>query len=223
MATLMRGPGFIRAVSEESGPMPVEFLFMSLVVVLIPGTGVIYTLSCALSRGRNAGLAAALGCTFGIMPHIAASLLGLAAILHASAVLFQVLKYAGVAYLLYLAWKTLRETGTLAVTPTTDTIALRQIVVRGILVNILNPKLSLFFLAFLPQFVDADATGAVAYMVALSGVFMTMTLVVFAGYGLTAAALRRQVASNPAVMQWLRRGFAGTFALLGLRLAFTER
>ncbi|WP_425450071.1 LysE family translocator [Virgifigura deserti] len=223
MATLMFGPGFIRAVSEESGPMPVEFLFVSLVVVLIPGTGVIYTLSCALSRGRNAGIAAALGCTFGIMPHIAASLLGLAAILHTSAVLFQVLKYAGVAYLLYLAWKTLRETGTLAVTPTTDTVAFRQIVVRGILVNILNPKLSLFFLAFLPQFVDADATGAVAYMVALSGVFMAMTLVVFAGYGLAAAALRQHVVSNPAVMQWLRRGFAGAFALLGLRLALAER
>jgi threonine/homoserine/homoserine lactone efflux protein len=203
--------------------VPIEFLIMSLVVVLSPGTGVIYTLSCALNRGSGAGIAAALGCTFGIMPHIAASLLGLAAVLHSSAVAFQILKYAGVAYLLYLAWKTLRETGTPAVTPAIDAGASRRIVVRGILVNILNPKLSIFFLAFLPQFVHADAPGAVAYMVALSGVFMAMTFVVFVGYGLAAAAVRRHVISNPAVMRWLRRSFAGMFALLGLRLALAER
>jgi threonine/homoserine/homoserine lactone efflux protein len=203
--------------------MPIEFLIVSLVVVLSPGTGVIYTLSCALNRGSGAGIAAALGCTLGIMPHIAASLLGLAAILHTSAVAFQILKFAGVAYLLYLAWRTLRETGTLAVAPTVDTGAFRRIVVRGILVNILNPKLSIFFLAFLPQFVHADAPGAVPYMVALSGVFMAMTFVVFVGYGVAAAAVRRHVVSNPAVMQWLRRSFAGAFALLGLRLALTER
>jgi threonine/homoserine/homoserine lactone efflux protein len=203
--------------------MPIEFLLMSLVVVLSPGTGVIYTLSCALNRGSGAGIAAALGCTFGIMPHIAASLLGLAAILHTSAVAFQILKYAGVAYLFYLAWRTLRDTGTPVMTPAAETGAFRRIVVRGILVNILNPKLSIFFLAFLPQFVRPDATGAVASMVALSGVFMAMTFVVFVGYGLAAAAVRRHVVSNPAVMQWLRRGFAGAFALLGLRLALTER
>jgi threonine/homoserine/homoserine lactone efflux protein len=202
--------------------MPIEFLLMSLVVVLSPGTGVIYTLSCALNRGSGAGIAAALGCTLGIVPHIAASLLGLAAILHASAVAFQILKYAGVAYLLYLAWRTLRETGALAVRPTAEFGALRRIVMRGVLVNILNPKLSIFFLAFLPQFVHADAPGAVVSMAALSGVFMAMTFVVFVGYGLAAAAVRRHVVSNPAVMQWLRRGFAGVFALLGLRLAFTE-
>jgi threonine/homoserine/homoserine lactone efflux protein len=223
MATL-KGDRAVTGTASNAGElMPIEFLIMSLVVVLSPGTGVIYTLSCALNQGRSAGIAAALGCTFGIMPHIAASLLGLAAILHTSAVAFQILKYAGVAYLLYLAWKTLRETGTLAVTPTADTGAFRRIVVRGILVNILNPKLSIFFLAFLPQFVHADARGAVAHMVALSGVFMVMTFVVFGGYGLAAAAVRRHVVSNPAVMQWLRRSFAGMFALLSLRLALTER
>jgi threonine/homoserine/homoserine lactone efflux protein len=103
-------------MSAGDNPMTLEFLLTSMIVVLMPGTGVIYTLSSGLFQGRAASIAAAFGCTLGILPHMAASMLGLAALLHASAVAFQVVKFAGVAYLLYLAWGVWRETGALRVT-----------------------------------------------------------------------------------------------------------
>jgi threonine/homoserine/homoserine lactone efflux protein len=207
--------------------MTPEFFATSIVVILLPGTGVIYTLAFGLSRGWRASVLAALGCTLGILPHIGASIIGLAALLHSSALAFQVVKYLGVAYLLYMAWSVLRAGGALDVS---DVSAARQagtprlrIVVNGFLMNILNPKLSLFFLAFLPQFVPATATAPTATMLSLAGVFMALTFVVFVGYGAFAAATRRYVITRPRVMLWLRRGFAGAFGALGLRLALAER
>ncbi len=207
--------------------MPVEFLITCLVVCITPGTGVLYTLSCALARGPGPGIAAAFGCTLGVLPHVAASLLGLAAILHTSALAFGTLKYAGAAYLLFLAWRTLREAGALA--GRADLPAERsgpgggRIVLRAVLVNLLNPKLSIFFLAFLPQFVPATAEDALWRMMVLSVAFMAMTFAVFVVYALAAAAARRHVLRRPTVLRWLDRCFAGAFALLGLRLALTER
>ncbi|WP_322096512.1 LysE family translocator [Pelagibius marinus] len=211
-------------MSPELSP---EFLITSLIVVIAPGTGVIYTLANGLSLGARASVIAALGCTLGIVPHIAASILGLAAVVHASALAFQLLKYAGVAYLLYLAWSAWRESGAL---PLPDQARAQEvsrragrILGRGITVNLLNPKLSIFFLAFLPQFVDAAAGGLAWQMAGLGLVFMGLTLVVFIGYGLLAAVARRQVVERPSVMTLLRRGFALALAGLGLRLAFAER
>ncbi|MCP5368971.1 MAG: LysE family translocator [Hyphomicrobiales bacterium] len=203
--------------------MSPEFLVTSLIVVLMPGTGVIYTLSTGLFRGRLPSVAAAFGCTLGILPHMAASILGLAALLHASAVAFQVVKFAGVAYLLYLAWGMWRETGTLKLGEPDGGGAWGRIVTRGFLINILNPKLSIFFLAFLPQFTPADAASPLLTMTGHSAVFMAMTFAVFVVYGLFAALLRDRVVSSPAVMRWTGRSFAGLFAALGLRLAFMER
>ncbi len=203
--------------------MTPEFLLTSLVVVLVPGTGVIYTLSTGLTAGGRASIAAALGCTFGIVPHIAASILGVAAILHASAVAFQLLKWAGVAYLLYLAWTMLRDKSAASLGNDRPAGTHARIAVVGTLINILNPKLSLFFLAFMPQFVAADAASPVAEMIRLAAMFMLMTFVVFVGYGIFAAAMRRHVISRPSVMRWMQRIFAGTFVALGLRLALSER
>lgn len=200
-----------------------EFLVTSLIVVASPGTGVIYTLATALSRGSRAGVVAAFGCTLGIVPHMAAAMLGLAAILHASALLFQTVKFLGVAYLLYLAWDALRARGALKVEDRVDARSALQVVVTGILINILNPKLSIFFLAFLPQFIDAGEAHPLPRMLELSAVFMLMTFVVFAIYGLLAAAVRDRVVTRPRVMAWLRRIFAGAFAALGARLALTDR
>lgn len=191
--------------------------------MIAPGTGVIYTLSCGLSRGARASVAAALGCTAGILPHVTAAILGVAALLHASALAFQVFKVLGLAYLLYLAWTTLKDKGSLSLRPGEDRRAARAIVLRGFLINILNPKLSIFFLAFLPQFVPADAAAPLLRMSGLSAVFMVMTFVVFVGYGVFAAAVRRHVIDRPTVMTWLRRAFAGAFAGLGLKLALSER
>jgi threonine/homoserine/homoserine lactone efflux protein len=199
------------------------FLVTSLIVVATPGTGVLYTLSAGLSHGRRASVVAAFGCTLGILPHVAAAIMGVAALLYASSVAFQTLKYLGVAYLLYLAWRTLREHGTLQVDERAARRSSAQVVVSAITINLLNPKLSIFFFAFLPQFVRADEPHQVAHMLALSLVFMLLTFAVFVVYGLCAAAARHYVLSRPRVLTWMRRSFAAAFAGLGVRLALADR
>ncbi len=203
--------------------MSIDFLLTSLIVVASPGTGVLYTLAAGLSRGPRASVVAAFGCTLGIVPHMAAAIMGLAALLHTSAVAFQTLKYLGVAYLLYMAWNTLKEKGAMQVGEETQSRPAAQVIVSAILINILNPKLSIFFLAFLPQFVSATEPHPLARMVQLSAVFMLLTFAVFVGYGLFAASVRRHVISRPRVLTWMRRTFAGAFAALGAKLALVER
>ena len=203
--------------------MTIEFLLTTLVVVVSPGTGVLYVLAAGLSRGAKASFVASIGCTLGTLPHMAAAITGLAAVLHTSALAFDIIKYLGVAYLLYMAWNTLRETGALSVEADTAHRSPLQVIVSGILINILNPKLSIFFFAFLPQFVPANAPDALPQMLQLSGVFMLATFVVFVIYGLFAAAVRDHVTSRPSIMKWMRRSFAGAFVLLGAKLALTER
>jgi threonine/homoserine/homoserine lactone efflux protein len=203
--------------------MTLAFLVTSLIVVASPGTGVLYTLAVALTRGSTASIAAAFGCTLGIIPAMLAAMLGLAAVLHTSALAFAALKWCGVFYLLYMAWQALRERGALAVDAGPEPRSGARVIVTGFLINILNPKLSIFFLAFLPQFIAADDSAPVARMLELSGAFMAMTFVVFVLYGLFAAAVRDRIVTRPGVMTWLRRAFAGGFAALGARLAFAER
>lgn len=203
--------------------MSIEFLITTLIVVASPGTGVLYTLAAGLSRGTRASIVAAIGCTLGIVPHMAAAITGLAALLHTSALAFEVIKYLGVAYLLWMAWNTLRQTGALSVEKDAAPRSARQVIVSGILINILNPKLSIFFFAFLPQFVPSGAPNALPQMLQLSLVFMAATFVVFCIYGLCAASVRNHVISRPRVVTWMRRTFAGAFVLLGARLALTER
>jgi len=200
-----------------------EFLLTSLIVVASPGTGVLYTLATGLSRGARASIVAAFGCTLGIIPHMAAAITGLAALLHTSALAFQTLKYLGVAYLLYMAWNALKEHGALKIEKEIAPRSFGQVVVTAILINILNPKLSIFFFAFLPQFVNADEPHALPRMLELSSVFMFLTFVVFVGYGVFAASVRDHVTSRPKVLMWMRRTFAGAFAALGVKLALSER
>ncbi len=202
--------------------MTLAFLVTSLIVCLSPGPGVLYTLGAGLSRGGRASIVAALGCTLGILPHIAAAILGLAAVLHASGLAFQTFKYIGVAYLLFMAWSAWRETGVLKV----ERQAARsdfQVIATAIAINLLNPKLSIFFMAFLPQFIGADDTHPLALMLELSAAFMAMTFATFVLYGLFAAVLRDSVISRPRVLTWMRRVFAGAFVALGAKLALAER
>jgi threonine/homoserine/homoserine lactone efflux protein len=203
--------------------MSVEFLLTSLIVVATPGTGVIYTLAAGLTRGARTSIVAAAGCTLGIVPHMAAAITGVAALLHTSAVAFGVLKYAGVAYLLYMAWNTLKDKGALAVEREDAPSSPSKTITTGILINILNPKLTTFFFAFLPQFVSSDDPRGVLRMLQLSAVFMLLTFVIFSLYGVFAAAMRERVVSRPRVMAWMRRVFAGSFVALGLKLAFTRQ
>ncbi|MGH2808263.1 MAG: LysE family translocator [Actinomycetota bacterium] len=203
--------------------MSIEFLVTTLVVVVTPGTGVIYTLAAGLSRGRRASVVAAFACTLGIVPHMVAALTGLAALLHTSAVAFQTLKYAGVVYLLYMAWTTVREKGALVVDEDSAPRSASSVIASGILINLLNPKLTIFFFAFLPQFVSPDASNGLLQMAGLSGVFMVVTFVIFAAYGIFAATVRTQLVSRPRVMTWMRRTFGASFVALGVKLAVTER
>ncbi|MFJ8044403.1 LysE family translocator [Kitasatospora sp. NPDC096147] len=200
--------------------MNISFLLTSLAIVATPGTGALYTVAAGLSRGTRASLVAAFGCTLGIVPHMAAAITGLAAVLNASAVAFQTLKYAGVAYLLYMAWGTLRDRGTLTVDENAPEVPALKVIMTGITINLLNPKLTIFFFAFLPQFVHTDRSDAWLPMTQLSIVFMLMTFLVFALYGRFAAAFRDKVVARPSVVTGMRRTFAGSFAALAAVLAF---
>jgi threonine/homoserine/homoserine lactone efflux protein len=204
--------------------MSLEFLLTALIVVLVPGTGVVYTVAVGLGNGRQASLAAAFGCTLGILPAILASVLGLAALMHTSALVFQAVKYAGVAYLLYLAWQTLKDAGPVDLGQQEGTskgfIATAW---TGLVINILNPKLTVFFLAFLPQFVSPAAANPTGEMLLLGGVFMAMTFVVFVGYGFFAAFVGECILKSARALTWMRRTVAAAFAGFGLRLALVEQ
>lgn len=207
--------------------MSVSFLVIAFIVVASPGTGAIYTLATGLAQGFRASTVAAFGCTLGIVPHLAAAVAGLAAVLHTSAVAFEVLKWAGVGYLLYLAWQTLRERGTLQIDAgeqkgMAERPPAYRIILTAIMINFLNPKLSMFFLAFLPQFVPADQ-DTLRRMLELSATFMAMTFVVFVVYGAFAAAVRDFITSRPKVLAWMRRSFAAAFVVLGVQLALASR
>jgi len=203
--------------------MSIEFLITAFIIVVAPGTGAIYTIATGLGRGGRASILAAFACTLGIVPHLIAAMCGLAALLHTSELAYDLVRYAGVAYLLYMAWQTLREKGSLQVDAVKTVRSPLGVMIDGILLNLLNPKLSIFFVAFLPQFIPTSEPAPLLRMLELSGVFMAMTFVVFVGYGLFAAAVRDKIVGRPAVMTWMRRTFAATFVALGLKLALTEQ
>jgi threonine/homoserine/homoserine lactone efflux protein len=200
-----------------------EFLLTSLIVVLIPGTGAIYTVSTGLFYGPRASVVAAVGCTLGVVPHLLASILGLSFVLHMSAVVFQTFKFAGAVYLLYLAWAMWREQSALTFSSAPAEKNIWQIIVKAVLLNLLNPKLTLFFFAFLPLSVSPDASSPLSEFLTLSTVFMGITLVVFIAYGILASSVRKRVADSPRVIVWLRRSFAATFAALGIKLGATDQ
>ena len=203
--------------------MSVAFLLTSLIIVATPGTGVLYTLAAGLSRGARASVVAAFGCTLGIVPHLAAAITGTAALLHASGVAFETVKFLGVAYLLYLAISTWRDRAALTVDENAAPRSARRVIASAVLINLLNPKLTIFFFAFLPQFVPRGNANALAEMLALSAVFMLMTFVVFALYGVFAAAARRHLVARPRVITQVRRLFAVSFVALGAKLTTASR
>lgn len=203
--------------------MSPEFLLTAFVVVASPGTGAVYTVATGLSQGGRASVVAAFACTLGIVPHMLAAITGLAALLHASAMAFEIVKYLGVAYLLWMAWSAARSRGVMRIETDEAPRSHGAIVLSGVLLNLLNPKLSIFFLAFLPQFVAPDQSDVSLHMLTLSMVFMAMTFVVFALYGVFAAAMRIHVLERPSVLRCMRYSFSAAFVLLAARLAFVQR
>lgn len=202
--------------------MSLAFWITTIVVVATPGTGALYTIAAGLSRGVRASILAAFACTIGIIPHLVAAITGLAALLHASAVAFSIVKYLGVAYLLYLAYLTWRDKTPLVADGNATPLSPWRVIRQGVLINLLNPKLTIFFFAFLPQFVRPARADTIPQMLLLSAIFMLVTFVVFALYGMFAAALRRQVLQRPRVITWMRRSFAAAYVALAARLAIPE-
>ena len=209
--------------------MSTAFLLTSLIIVATPGTGVLYTIAAGLARGRRASVVAALGCTLGIVPHLAAAITGTAALLHASGVAFETVKIMGVAYLLYMAWSTWRDSrpgqigASFTIGEQVEPKSALRVVRSAVLVNLLNPKLTIFFFAFLPQFVPSDRSNTVPTMLMLSGIFMAMTFIVFAVYGIFAAGAREHLIARPHVIKRIRRVFAISFVALGAKLATESR
>jgi threonine/homoserine/homoserine lactone efflux protein len=200
-----------------------EFLLTSLVVILIPGTGVIYTITTGLTLQWRASLAAAFGCTMGIVPHIMASILGVSALLNMSAQVFSAVKLAGALYLLYLAWNMWREAGTIDINKKTTETSVRQIITRAVAINLLNPKLTIFFFAFLPLFISENAVSPTLEMVGLSALFMGMTFVVFAGYGILASGIRTYLMKSSSAVKRLQQTFAVILAGFAVELALSEQ
>jgi threonine/homoserine/homoserine lactone efflux protein len=204
--------------------MSIAFIVTAFIIVVTPGTGAIYTISAGLSRGARASVVAAFGCTLGTVPHLTAAVTGTAALLRASGIAFEVVKFLGVAYLLYMAWASWRDRSPLVVDeqPGTGKSAWR-VITSAILLNLLNPKLTLFFFAFLPQFVPPGSPDQLGRLLALSAVFMAMTFVVFTCYGVFAASVRRHLVDRPTIIARVRKIFAASFVALGVRLAVTAR
>jgi threonine/homoserine/homoserine lactone efflux protein len=200
-----------------------EFLLASLIVVLIPGTGVVYTITTGLTLKWRASLAAALGCTLGIVPHILASVLGLSALLNMSARVFSVLKLAGALYLLYLAWNMWREAGTIEINKRNTETSTTKIILKAIAINLLNPKLTIFFFAFLPLFVSKASASPTLEMILLSTVFMGLTLIVFALYGILASGVSAYLANSTQAVKRLQQAFAVILAGFAIKLALTEK
>ena len=204
--------------------MSVEFLLTSLVVVLIPGTGVVYTVSSSIGGGRRRGLLAAIGCTLGIVPHVLAAMLGLSGIMQAGSVVFEVVRYAGVAYLVFMGVSMIRDAGALPLDAgNVPAESVGPIVRRGILLNVLNPKLTLFFFAFLPQFLGTSPGLLDAELIWLGGVFMLMTLAVFAVYAFASAAFRDLVLAAPVARRRIERALGAFLIGFAAKLALTDR
>ena len=203
--------------------MCLEFLLTSLLVIVVPGTGVLYNLAIGLNHGFRTSVSAAFGCTLGIIPAATTVILGLSAIFHTSALAFQVIRVFGVMYLFYMAWSVWKDSGTRDLEETPALENHLHIAVTGTLINVLNPKLLLFFLAFLPQFLPQTTENIVPYFTGMALIFMIMTFVVFVFYGAFAASAREYVINRPNVMKGVKGLFAAKFGLLGLKLAFAER
>jgi threonine/homoserine/homoserine lactone efflux protein len=199
------------------------FIVSGLLLNMTPGVDTLYIVGRGTTQGWRAGAVAALGIGAGCIVHTLAAAAGLSAILATSATAFMLIKWVGAAYLVYLGVTLLLSRSRAGARVAPPRATLSRVFAQGFLTNVLNPKVALFFLAFLPQFIAADEGHPLLRMLQLSGAFMAMTFAVFVLYGLFAASVRDRIVTRPAAMTWLRRGFAGAFAALGARLALAER
>ena len=209
--------------STKGNGLSIEFFITSLIVVLMPGAGSIYTISTGLFRGWRSSIVAAFGCTAGIIPHLLFSILVLSSVYEYSTATFQVIKYIGAVYLLYLAYSMWRESGVSEFLENFDQKKDKlKIILNAIFINLFNPKLSIFFLAFLPLFVSLESEFPVGQFIFLSIIFMLMTLIVFIIYGLFAHNVSKYFRKSGVQYIWTQRAFAIIFVILGAKLLIME-
>jgi len=199
------------------------FLGASVALTLAPGPDNTFIVAQGISRGRKAAIITALGMCSGISVHTTAAALGVSALIYSSAAAFTLLKYAGAAYLLFLAWKSLKEQRILLSPGEAGGCDSRLLFRRGFLMNVINPKVALFFLAFLPQFVSANSGGVPLQMFLLGILFMAQAVVVFSIIGWLSGSIGNAVLKKPRIARWFGWLTAAIFAALGLRLALAER
>lgn len=198
------------------------FLITSLIIILAPGTGVIYTVSMGMTEGRKKSIFAALGCTLGIVPHLCISIALSSLLMQMNEQVFTVIKYLGVLYLIYLGLSMILSKGKVEVSETQTETRATAIIRRGILINLLNPKLTLFFFSFLPQYVSLGSANYVAKSTLLGILFMALTLIVFVGYGLLAGTAKVWLCQSPKRMAFLQKCFGVIFIAFAIKLAIEK-
>lgn len=201
----------------------VLFLTASLVVIVAPGPDNILVLTRGISQGRKAAMVSAAGASVGLVCHSLFAAAGLSALLAQSAVAFSVVKYVGAAYLIYLGVKTLVKREGLALPGEEGTMRLRSVFAQGVASNVMNPKIAVFFLAYLPQFVDPAAGGTAPQLLLLGLAFALLTWLLFSLLGYFSGTLGDRLLHRPRLSEALRWATGGVFVALGLRLALPER
>ncbi len=198
------------------------FLAAAAVLILTPGPAVLYIVARSMSQGRRAGLASVLGVGMGNSVHVAAATLGLAALLASSATAFSIVKYLGAGYLVFLGLRKLkaRDPASLSADAPSPAAALKLALAQGILVSVLNPKTALFFLAFLPQFVDPSRGSPPAQMLILGGLFVGMAIASDSGYALLAGSLAAWLRGHPGFVRGERYLSATVYIGLGAAAAY---
>lgn len=200
-----------------------SFLGVAVLLTLMPGPDNLYVLTQSIARGKKAGIITTLGLCTGLFAHISAAALGISAIVYQSAVAFAVVKYAGAAYLLYLAYKAFRQKQSALALGTADELAYASLYKKGIFMSMLNPKVSLFFLALLPQFVNEASGYASLQMIALGLVFMLQAIVIFTLISIFADVLRRFIFKRPRLSSKLNIVEGSVFGLIGLSIALSRK
>ena len=204
-------------------PALLAFLGASAALTIAPGPDNIFVITQGISRGRRAAIVTALGMCSGISVHTLAAAAGVSAVFYASAVAFHAVKYAGAAYLLYLAASAILERSVVAARRVEGAATGVALFRRGFIMNVLNPKVALFFLAFLPQFTVTGAGSVGLQMAALGLIFMLQAVVIFTAIGFFSGSVGNFVLTRPQVARAFSWLSAGIFAALGIRLALAER
>ncbi len=201
------------------------FLCASMALTVAPGPDNIFVVTQGMARGRRAALVTAWGMCSGVTVHTLAAAAGISALFYSSALAFRSVKYAGAAYLLYLAWQMLRENGSMTLSPVSSVAApsTSALFRRGFIMNVLNPKVALFFLAFLPQFTVREAGNIPLQMLLLGFIFMVQGMVIFTLIGFFSGNVGRWIGRRPRAGRYFTWLAGGIFATLGLRLALAER